>query len=61
MTSTPADAAQDGRARPVEGIAFDLDGTLVNSAADIARAVNEMLAGHGLPAQPVPYVEGFIG
>jgi phosphoglycolate phosphatase len=61
MTSTPAEPAQGGFARPLRGIAFDLDGTLVNSAADIARAVNAMLAGHSLPAQSVPYVEGFIG
>jgi phosphoglycolate phosphatase len=61
MTSTPAGAEQDGRMRPLEGIAFDLDGTLVNSAADIAGAVNAMLAGHGLPPQSVPYVAGFIG
>ncbi len=46
---------------PITGIAFDLDGTLVDSAADIARAVNEMLAGHGLPGQTTPYVEQFIG
>ncbi len=47
--------------RPVTGIAFDLDGTLVDSAADIALAVNAMLATHGIPPQTVGYVEQFIG
>lgn len=62
MTGTSAAAAPGtGAPRPVAGIAFDLDGTVVNSAADIARAVNEMLAEHRLPAQSVPYVEQFIG
>ncbi|MGY2130548.1 HAD family hydrolase [Blastococcus sp. SYSU DS0617] len=48
-------------AGPVTGIAFDLDGTLVNSGADIAGAINAMLATHGIQAQPVGYVEQFIG
>lgn len=43
------------------GLVFDLDGTLVNTAADIARAVNALLAGYGIPPQSTAYVEQFIG
>ncbi|WP_182086288.1 HAD-IA family hydrolase [Aureimonas sp. ME7] len=40
---------------------FDLDGTLIDSAHDIAAAVNEYLASRGWPAQDPAFVEGFIG
>lgn len=40
---------------------FDLDGTLVDSAPDIAAAVNELLAKHGLAAHPLSVVRGMIG
>jgi len=46
---------------PITGVAFDLDGTLVNTAADITRAVNETLAQYGLRPQSAAYVERFIG
>lgn len=36
-----------------QGILFDLDGTLVDSAPDLAGAANELLAEHDLP--PLPY------
>ncbi|TMV10081.1 phosphoglycolate phosphatase [Ruegeria sediminis] len=42
-------------------IVFDLDGTLVDSAPDIAAAVNRMLDGEGRPALPLAVVIGFIG
>ena len=32
---------------------FDLDGTLVDSAPDLAGAMNEMLAARGLPERPL--------
>jgi phosphoglycolate phosphatase len=41
--------------RPLEAVLFDLDGTLVDSAPDLADAANAMLAQRGLP--PVPYEE----
>ena len=44
-----------------QAILFDLDGTLIDSAPDIAAAVNELLAQDGLPAQTVDAVRGMIG
>ncbi len=40
---------------------FDLDGTLIDSAPDIAAAVNAYLLAQGWPAQETAYVERFIG
>ncbi len=42
-------------------IGFDLDGTLVDSVADIALALNAMLFERGLAAQPVGAVRRFVG
>lgn len=42
-------------------VAFDLDGTLVNSAPDLARAVNVALAHVGLPPCEEKSVRGWIG
>jgi phosphoglycolate phosphatase len=43
------------------GVLFDLDGTLVDSAPDIAAAVNELLASEGLAPHSLPAVRGMIG
>lgn len=40
---------------------FDLDGTLINSAPDIAAAVNRHFAAKGWPQLETDYVESFIG
>jgi phosphoglycolate phosphatase len=40
---------------------FDLDGTLIDSAPDIAAAVNVYMVEHGWPELEVDYVEQFIG
>lgn len=40
---------------------FDLDGTLIDSAPDIAAAVNVYMASQGWPELDVSYVETFIG
>ena len=40
---------------------FDLDGTLVDTRADLAAAANYMLAQLGLPIQSVEQVAGYIG
>lgn len=45
----------------VTGVVFDLDGTLVDSAPDIAESLNQMLATHGIAPQSVEFVEQFIG
>ena len=42
-------------------IVFDLDGTLIDSAADLAAAVNAMLAHFGRAALPVAEVRRMIG
>lgn len=42
-------------------VSFDLDGTLVDTAGEIAEAVNRALESHGLPRQPVPQIELLIG
>ncbi|MER8841251.1 phosphoglycolate phosphatase [Mesorhizobium sp. M0913] len=47
--------------RSPKAILFDLDGTLVDSAPDIAAAVNELLAGHDLPPLRPDQVKAMIG
>lgn len=42
-------------------VLFDLDGTLVDSAPDIATAVNELLAEEGLAPHSLAAVRGMIG
>lgn len=40
---------------------FDLDGTLIDSLADLADSANEMLAGYGFPTHPVEPYRYFVG
>lgn len=40
---------------------FDLDGTLIDSAPDLAAALNRVLALHGRKMLPYPKVRGMIG
>jgi phosphoglycolate phosphatase len=47
--------------RSPKAILFDLDGTLVDSAPDIAAATNELLATRGLPPLSLPEVKAMIG
>jgi phosphoglycolate phosphatase len=42
-------------------VLFDLDGTLVDSAPDIAGALNAALAELGQPVQPLPVVKSYVG
>lgn len=43
------------------GAIFDLDGTLIDSVADIGTAVNRALADHGLPTHPLHRYTEFVG
>ncbi len=42
-------------------IGFDLDGTLVDSAPDLAAAINQMLVDLGRPAAPIESVREWVG
>jgi len=42
-------------------IVFDLDGTLIDSRADLAQAVNHVLRTLGLPGLPLDVVTSYIG
>jgi phosphoglycolate phosphatase len=46
---------------PLRAALFDLDGTLVDSLADIASAMNHALMQHGLPAHPESDYRHFVG
>ena len=49
------------RPHPFTALIFDLDGTLIDSAPDMAAAVNTYFLAQGWPAQETAYVERFIG
>ena len=42
-------------------VVWDLDGTLIDSAADIAAVLNGLLRDHGLPTHDFERVRGMIG
>ena len=44
-----------------EAFVFDLDGTLIDSAADLGNAVNRVLAAHNFPIHEIPKYRMFIG
>jgi len=46
---------------PFDLVGFDFDGTLVDSSADLAAAVNHVLAGLGRTPLPLAEVRGHIG
>ena len=60
MTKLPASSL---RAPDLSGytIAFDLDGTLVDTLADLQRALNQVLAAEGLPAATQAEVRAYVG
>jgi len=45
----------------IEGVIFDLDGTLVHTIEDIAGAANVLFAKHGLPEHDIEYYLKWIG
>ncbi len=50
-----------GTSPPFAALIFDLDGTLIDSAPDMAHAVNLYLTAQGWPTQETAYVARFIG
>jgi phosphoglycolate phosphatase len=46
---------------PVEAIFFDLDGTLLDTLADLGGAMNGVLSVHGFPTHPISSYANFIG
>jgi phosphoglycolate phosphatase len=46
---------------PPKLVLFDLDGTLVDSAPDLAAALNAALAELGQPVHPLAVVKGYVG
>jgi len=45
----------------IKGIIFDLDGTLIDSLADLANSVNRALVEYGYPANPVDDYRNYVG
>ena len=46
---------------PVRGVLFDLDGTLIDSAPDLAGAANRLRADHGMPPLPLADLRPMVG
>ncbi len=44
-----------------KGVVFDLDGTLLDTLADIANAMNRVLEAEGLPSHPLDAYRYFVG
>jgi phosphoglycolate phosphatase len=63
MTPSSPAAARDGAPRTfsVSAIAFDLDGTLLDTVHDLAAAVNALLAERGLRPLPKDEIRAMIG
>ena len=55
------DSAAAQRVFAVDAVAFDLDGTLLDTVHDLAAAVNLLLAEQGLAQLPIDVVRDFIG
>ncbi|MBT5811956.1 MAG: HAD hydrolase-like protein, partial [Rhodospirillaceae bacterium] len=46
---------------PVDTLVFDLDGTLIDSAPDLANALNQVLGAAGRPSLTVEQVASMVG
>jgi phosphoglycolate phosphatase len=47
--------------RTIRGVLFDLDGTLIDSAPDLAAAANRLRGEHGLPPLPLAELRPMVG
>jgi phosphoglycolate phosphatase len=56
-----AGPAYSARLNLMKAFIFDLDGTLIDSLADLAEAVNRMLEQHGYPRAPLSVFPAYIG
>ncbi len=45
----------------IEGVVFDLDGTLLNTLDDIANSCNMALEKYGMPKRTLEEVRNFVG
>jgi len=61
MPQTAAIAPATAARAAIRAVLFDLDGTLVDSAPDLAGATNEMLAARGLPEVPFERLRPMVG
>ena len=63
MEGSHRSAQQDGIPVSVRvaAVLFDLDGTLIDSAPDLAGAANDLRAIHGLPAMPYAALRPMVG
>lgn len=61
------DSIVTGNERPFDGdpeiqaVIFDLDGTLLDTLADLAHAGNQVLQAHGLPPAPIDAYKQYVG
>ena len=46
---------------PFSAVIFDLDGTLLDTLADLGGAANRVLASHGFPTHPLEAFRWFVG
>ncbi|CAI08487.1 phosphoglycolate phosphatase [Aromatoleum aromaticum] len=51
----------NARRFPVRAVLFDLDGTLLDTIADLAEGANRMLAELGRPTRPLAEIHSFVG
>ncbi|MBO9685266.1 MAG: phosphoglycolate phosphatase [Mitsuaria chitosanitabida] len=58
---TPISVTTEALPSLIRAVLFDLDGTLVDSAPDLAGATNEMLLARGLPEVPFEQLRPMVG
>lgn len=61
MHTTPQAQTDAETTQPLKLVMFDLDGTLIETAPEIADAVNDTLQLHGLPSVSLAQVRDWIG